>query len=154
MLQHLLLGRRATEEGSCLVSPRMIPDLALCWEMRWTVWEMRCDASHLPVKHWAFDRDHPELFSSPLTLQLVAPPTIQDWNLCYQVQAHCTTSQWIQEKRHWSKKHNSIQKVRLMPWSGPLVGTWMPSSFIESEREKQWVIKVKRQNREGGAVRK
>ena len=37
VLQHLLLGRRATEEGSCLVSPQMIPDLALCWEMSWTI---------------------------------------------------------------------------------------------------------------------
>ena len=51
--------------------------------------------------------------------------------------AHHTTSQWIQEKRHWIKKYNSIQKSRLMSWSSHLVGTWMSGSFIESERERK-----------------
>ena len=35
-----------------------------------------------------------------------------------------------------------------------LSGVWVPGSFTESERKKQGGTKVKRQNREGGAVGK
>ena len=43
---------------------------------------------------------------------------------------------------------------RLVTQSNHLVEVWMPGSFVESERRKQWGTKVKMQNREGEAVGK
>ena len=70
------------------------------------------------------------------------------------------TGQWIQEMRCLDKENNLLRKLvdqedsRLMSQSNHLVSVWMPDSFTEPEREKQLRSKVKRQKREGEAVRK
>ena len=92
-------------------------------------------------------------------LSCFRPPSWCLW-LCYHVQA-CSADhmigQWIRETSYGGKEYNFIGKAdwlrRWQTQNNLLVGIWTRVLLL-SQREKQWGTEVKRQNREGEAVRK
>ena len=90
-------------------------------------------------------------------LQLIINAVVTEFNFNMLAAPQASESErWAVETKNMTlfRKPADQEDGRLMSQSNHLVGVWMLVSVIESEREKQWGTKVKRQKREGEAVKK